>query len=163
MAGRSANFNWLSGPVQVSLAWTGTAASTTSFITLHTFVRSGTLRRMIIDFFMMIRLNDNDINAVGRAGIIVVAPQVAAVGATAVPRPNTDSERPWMWNRAYAANQLENNTGASGVDKYIALHLHDDVRGMRKFKEGDVLIFVLENAAGATIDTVCSARFLAST
>ena len=118
---------------------------------------------MIVDFFMMIRLNDNDVECGGRAGIIIVAPQVASVGATAVPRPNTDSERPWMWNRAYAANQLENNTVGAGIVKYIPLHLHDDVRGMRKYKEGDVLIFVLENAVGATIDTLCSARFLAST
>ena len=94
-----------------------------------------------------------------RVGVIIVAPQVASVGATAVPRPLTDGERPWLWNRAGGFIQQLVTSGF----KYVALHLHDDVRGMRKYKEKDELICVVENAIGSSIDTFVSVRFLEST
>ncbi len=162
MAGRKANFHWESVPGIVAQVWGSTVSNSVSFIDLGTFQRSGTLRRIIIDVYMMNPNDQDGIEVSGRTGLIIVAPQVAAVGATAMPRPTSDGERPWLWNRAYAFNQ-EVLAGTSSLIKYIPLHLHDDVRGMRKYKENDHIVFVIENAVGAAVESVCSARLLEST
>ncbi len=159
MAGRKANFAWQSGPPTAGLGFGNTAASSTSFITLINIGIAQTIRRIIVDVFLQNPSEADNTAMGGRAGIIVVSPQVASVGATAMPRPNTDAERPWLWNRGFASKQ---QVSAAGF-KYIPLHLHDDVRGMRKVKQDDVVVFVLETNAGSSVDTWCSARILFST
>ncbi len=160
MAGRKANFQWESAPAIAAQVFANTASNVVSFQSLGTFQRPGTLRRLIVDWFVMMPSVADGANAAGRVGIIIVAPQVVAVGATAVPRPVSDGERPWLWNRGYGLIQQQ-----AGTDllKSIPLHLHDDVRGMRKYKENDVLICVIENALGSSIDTFASVRILEST
>ena len=158
MAGRKANFLWESAVA----TWGSTAASANSFSSLGTFTRAGTLRRMIVDFWVMGSAITDGANWSGRVGLIIVSPRVASVGATAVPLPLTNGERPWLWNRGYAGiQQLIGGTVEYG--KYIPLHLHDDVRGMRKYKEQDVLVCVIENLAGDAISTHTGVRFLEST
>ena len=160
MAGRKANFAWQAGPPVASQGFGTTAASAVSFITLINIGIAQTLRRLIVDaYFQNPSMADNTAMG-GRAGIIVVAPQVVAVGATAMPRPTSDAERPWLWNRGFASKQQLVGTN---VFKYILLHLHDDVRGMRKVKQDDVLVFVLETNAGSSVDTWCGVRALFST
>ncbi len=160
MAGRKANFTWNSLPGQANLIWTATAAGATSFITLGTFERSETIRRLIVDFYAQTPSEVDSVSWSGRAGIIIVAPPVASVGSTAMPGPGTDGERPWLWNRTFAGNQEVNSTGWI---KAVPLHLHDDVRGMRKFKDGDALISVIENSVTTSIETLCGIRLLSST
>ena len=159
MAGRKANFLWESAPAIASHVFASTASNAVSFQLLGTFTRAGTLRRLIVDFFAMLTSEVDGANVAGRVGLIIVAPQVVAVGATAVPRPVSDGERPWLWNRGYGFIQ---QVSAAGW-KYIPLHLHDDVRGMRKYKENDKLICVVENGVGGSVDTMQSVRFLEST
>ena len=162
MAGRKANFQWESVPTVANHIWASTASNAVSFVDLGVFGSPGTIRRLIVDGFLMNPNDQDGIMAAGRLGVIVVAPQVVTVGFTAMPRPITDGERPWLWNRAYATNQ-EVLAGTTSLIKYIPLHLHDDVRGMRKYKENDHLVLVLENAIGAAIECMFSARMLTST
>ncbi len=159
MAGSKPNFNWFSLPNVGNTVFASTASASTSFQSLGTFARPGTIRRMIVDFYCFINASA-DGNASGRVGIIIVAPQVVAVGSTAMPRPITDGERPWLWNRSFAIGQ---QLAATEGFQYIPLHLHDDVRGMRKFKEQDVLVCVIENAVGSAINSMQSIRLLEST
>ena len=159
MAGRKANFHWEAFPGVAGTIWASTVSNAVSMVDIGTFDRSGTLRRALIDFFLYVPTLSAATSS-GRAGLIIVAPQVAAVGATAVPRPITDAERPWIWNRAYATNQ-EATTAGNTKDRLY--HAFDDVRGMRKYKTQDHLIFVLENAVGAVVETMCSVRALEST
>ncbi len=158
MAGRKANFLWESAPTAANTIFASTASATVSFQSLGAFTRAGTLRRLIVDFYAFINAVA-DGNASGRVGIIIVAPQVVVVGATAVPRPITDGERPWLWNRGYAIGQKLLTSGF----QYQPLHLHDDVRGMRKYKEKDEIICVVENAVGSSISTMQTVRILEST
>ncbi len=161
MAGRRANFQWESLPTIANFTWATTASGAVSFATLGIFENPVTVRRIIVDFYCMTTSISDNINCSGRVGIIIVAPQVVAVGATAVPRPNTDGERPWMWNRAYGLSQEAD--GTAGVLKATPLHLHDDVRGMRKAKQNDRIICVIENAAGFELRAAASIRLLLST
>ena len=160
MAGRKANFQWEAGPSVAGHIFGNIAASSVSFASIFIFERAMTIRRCIVDFWAQNPSVTDNAAMGGRVGLIVVAPQVVAVGATAVPRPITDRERPWLWNRAFASKQQ-----FAGTDfvKYIPLHLHDDVRGMRKVKERDIMICVMETGAGSSVDTFQSVRFLTST
>ena len=160
MAGRKPNFVWEVGPGVGGHVFANTAAGAVSFQALVTFERSETLRRMIVDFWAQNPSTFDGTAMGGRVGVIIVAPQVAAVGATAMPRPITDSERPWIWNRAFASKQQ-----TVGIDfvNFTPIHLYDDVRGMRKAKQGDVLVCVIETGAGSSVDTFQSVRFLSST
>ncbi len=160
MAGRKANFQWFSAPAVAGTVWATTAASTISFQTLITFTDPGTIRRIIVDFFATTGNTNDNIAPAGRVGIILANPREVAVGATAVPAPITDGEVEWLWNRAYALEQQLIGTDAHHM---LPQHLHDDVRGMRKFKESQSLICVIENGAGALITTMASIRVLTST
>ncbi len=160
MAGRRANYHWETVPAALaSYVFAETGVSSKSFLDLGTFLRSGTIRRMIVDVYVQLNNLVDTQAAAGRVGIIVARPATVAAGAAAVSGPITSGEVEWLWNRAYA---MKSELVTSGVD-FIPLHLHDDVRGMRKYKENDHLIFVVENGPASAIDTMCSVRFLEST
>ena len=159
MSGRKANFAWQSMPNTAATVWGSTVSNAVSFVDLGPFGIAQTIRRLIVDLYHFVPTLAAAASS-GRVGVIVVAPQVVVVGAAAVPRPITDGERPWMWNRAYATNQ-EATTAGNTKDR--VLHLHDDVRGMRKVKQDDHLIMVVENAVGSVIECVLSVRVLTST
>ncbi len=158
MAGRKANFLWESAPPVANTIFAATASGTVSFQDLGTFTRAGTLRRLIVDWYLTLATLADNVECSGRVGIIIVAPQVI-LASTSVPRPISDGEERWLWNRGYAIRMDFITSGTS----YIPLHLHDDVRGMRKFTENQHLICVLENAAGASVRTMTSVRFLETT
>ena len=160
MAGRKANFQWTAVPDVANTTWAQTASGTVSFFTLTVFTDPGTIRRIIVDAFVAGATAADAVRISGRVGIILATDRVVAAGAAAVPAPITSGESDWLWNRGYALHQEVLATEGS---IYIPLHLHDDVRGMRKFKENDQLIFCLENAAGAPVDCMVTARVLLST
>jgi len=64
-------------------------------------------------------------------------------------------DQEWLWNRDYAASQ--NATGSENT-----LHLHDDVRGMRKFKQTDVVVFIIQNLADGPVEFQIGTRILVS-
>jgi len=158
MAGRRANYHWEVVPATVAqYTFAQTAVSTRSFLDLGAFQRSGTLRRMIVDVYVQLATGATGITTAGRTGLIIARPAAVTAGAGSVSSPISNGEVEWLWNRAYALK----NEGAAG--NFTPLHLHDDVRGMRKYKEDEHLIFVLENGPGAVVDSFCSVRFLEST
>ena len=159
MAGRKANYQWETLPAVANTVFATSASNTVTFQDLGSFENPVTVRRLIVDVYLSSQSITDNVQISGRVGLIIVAPQVASVGATAVPRPITDGERPWLWNRAYGFRQDSNATGLN----YIPLHLHDDVRGMRKAKQNDHIICVIENAIGGTIASMASIRMLLST
>jgi len=160
MAGKKANFQWLVGPAIANQVFASTAAGGTSFQTLITFERALTIRRLIVDVFCMLDSVTTTASAVGRIGIMVANPRVVSVGATAVAQPATQGEVEWMWNRAFAIRIKAAGTEAIA---YTPLHLHDDVRGMRKAKDNDSLILVIEAASIGAVLVSASVRCLFST
>ena len=159
MAGKRANYQWTVGPSTANTVFASTASNVVSFQSIVTFTDPGTIRRIIVDVFVGLASVTDGARAIGRVGMILGNPREIAVGASAVPAPITNGEDDWLWNRAYAFHQELVTSGF----KYIPLSLHDDVRGMRKVKEGQSLICVVENAVGNAVDTVASARLLFST
>jgi len=160
MAGRRANFQWQTFPNTANTIWATTASNVISFADFGQFTDPGTIRRCIIDAYISTLSIADNVEAQGRIGLIVAPPRMVSVGASAVPAPITSGEQAWLWNRMYAFRQ--DGDGSTGFN-YIPLHLHDDVRGMRKFKENDHLICVVENAIGASVKSVTSIRVLLST
>ena len=160
MAGRKPNFGWDSLPGVAGHVFANTAASSTSFQSLGTFERSQTIRRLIVDFYCQNPSVTDNAAMGGRVGIIVVSPQIVAAGAGSMPGPISNGEQPWLWNRGFASKQQ-----LAGTDfvKYIPLHLHDDVRGMRKIKQNDVIVCVIETGPGSSVDSFQSVRLLLST
>jgi len=160
MAGRRSNYQWGSAPVSAATIWAGTAAGAISFQTLETFVDAMTIRRIIVDFYVAPQAVLDNVRISGRVGIIVAGPREIAVGATAVPEPIANGTSEWLWNRGFAVHsELLSSQGYS--DR--SLHLHDDVRGMRKVKEGQSLICVINNPGGSPMNSMATIRFLAST
>jgi len=160
MAGRKANFQWESAPSAANTIWSTTVSGAISFQDLGVFSNPLTVRRLIVDYYVSTLSIADNVEASGRVGIIVMNARAVAVGFTAMPAPITSGELPWLWNRAYAFRQ--DGDGSTGFN-YIPLHLHDDVRGMRKVKETEHLVCVLENAVGASVKTMVSVRMLTST
>ncbi len=160
MAGRKANYQWDSAPAVANTVFATTASASASFQSLLTATDPVTIRRIIVDVFIALSTVGDGLVLSGRIGIILANPREIAIGATAVPLPITNGDLNWMWNRGYGlAAQL---AGTDGYDTRV-LHLHDDVRGMRKMKETQSLICVIENAAGGTLLSMASVRVLTST
>ena len=137
--GRRANFQWTaSAPAN----WTAVAAGANALSVLWTSTDPGTIRRLIVDCYIQTQSPADGVNVFGRCGIIVADNTVASAGVAALSKPLTNGDQEWLWNRGYAKF-------IEGTEAFSALHLHDDVRGMRKFKQTDTLCFVIENQAGS--------------
>jgi len=153
--GSKAIFTWAAG----SIAWTNLGSGANQLHSMVISTDSTTLRRVIVDCFISTQSPLDGINYSGRVGLIVADQTVVTAGVAAIPKPLTDGDQEWLWNRGYA-NFIE--TVDATAPGQVPLHLHDDVRGMRKMKQGDNLVFVIENIAGASIRYVISVRALFS-
>ena len=136
--GSKAIFTWSSA---AEASWVNLAASTNRMSDFIETTESSTLRRIIIDFYVQLQVETDGVNALGRVGLIIADQVTVAAGASAVPKPLTNGDQEWLWNRGYALKNAGGTTGRT-------LHLHDDVRGMRKMKQTDRLILVVENQGG---------------
>ena len=155
--GRRPNYTWISGAPS---SWTNLASATNAIVApLFTADESSTLRRIIVDFFIQTQSVADQTQAAGRVGLIIADPTVIAAGVAALPKPLTDGDQEWLWNRGYA---LSHESSGGLVNSYAPLHLHDDVRGMRKVKQRDALAFVIENQTGASVRFFISVRGLFS-
>ena len=153
--GSRANFTWAAG---LDAGWVNLASATDRLVSLIITTDSATLRRIIVDFYVQLQVETDGTNAVGRVGIIVADKTVVAAGVAALPKPSTNADQEWLWNRGYA---LKNAAGGAAVQGRT-LHFHDDVRGMRKMKQTDELVLVIENATGGAIESHGSVRALFS-
>jgi len=131
------------------------AASTSALLALLTSTDPGTIRRIIVDFYVKTQEATDNLKCAGRAGIIVADNVTATVGIGSLPKPLSHGDQEWLWNRDYAA--IQNGTGSENT-----LHLHDDVRGMRKFKQTDVVVFIIQNLADGPIEFQVGTRILVS-
>jgi len=121
-----------------------------------------TVRRCIIDVFLLLSAPVDNMRSIGRVGFIAADPTVIAAGSASMPGPTTDADQEWLWNRGWS---LSYEIGAAGTQQDGGfLHLHDDVRGMRKLKQRDTLAFVIETQAISTaMEWWATARVLVST
>ena len=155
--GSRANFTWAVG----SSLWTSVATPADALFSLVTLGESSTLRRIIVDYYVAHQTGVDNLRGHGRAGIIVADPTVVAAGVTAIPKPGTQGDQEWLWNRGYG---LHNEVTAGQENSYTPLHLHDDVRAMRRMKQNDELVFVIENfTSGSPVNFMISVRALFST
>ena len=132
------------------------AASTSTLKSLVIVSDAVTLRRIIVDCWVQVQEVTDNLACAGRVGIITADARTVAAGIGALPRPFNGGDQEWLWNRGFARK----NVGAVGAN--YALHLHDDVRGMRKMKQGDEVVFVIEALADGVLDFQVSARVLFS-
>ena len=142
--GRRSNFQWAVG----QSPWTGVTAGSDALFALVVLGEAQTLRRCIIDFYVQNQSPADGVLFQGGVGIIAVDQVTVTAGVASLPKPITHGDQEWIWSRGFA-NSLEMAT-AAGVGA-PTLHLHDDVRAMRKMKQTDNLVLVVENLAGAAI------------
>ena len=154
MAGRRANYQWSTGQ---AASWTNLNASSDALASLITAEDPTTLRRIIVDFYVTLQDPADAIQCFGRVGIIVADATVITAGVTSMPKPFAGGDQEWLWNRGYA----HFNEGVAAPVQ--VLHLHDDVRAMRRMKQTDSLAFVIENEAGGALRFMISVRALFST
>ena len=150
--GSRAIFTWASA---AEASWVNLAASTDRMSDFIQATESSTLRRLIVDFYVQLQVETDGVNALGRVGFIIADQTVVAAGVSALPKPLTNGDQEWLWNRGYAMKN-------AGAVEGRTLHLHDDVRGMRKMKQTDRLVMVVENQGGGAIESVGTVRALFS-
>jgi len=153
-----ANFQWAAAS---PASWINLASGTDAVVSLlsedavaHTF------RRMIVDVFINTQSGVDGGQWHGRCGMILVDAVTAGIGVTALPKPETNGDQEWLWNRGFARDH--EGTGVTAIS-LPPLHLHDDVRGMRKGKQTDTLVFVIQNKTGLGIRFMPMVRVLIST
>jgi len=150
-------YTWISS---APASWTNLASATNALVApMATAEESSTLRRIIVDCFIQSQSMIDGGAWHGRVGLIIADPTVVAAGVTALPKPLADGDQEWLWNRGYAGNHESSSVTAVSQPP---LHLHDDVRGMRKVKQRDALAFVIENQTGLGIRFMITVRVLFS-
>jgi len=150
-------YTWIAG---APASWLLVGSASNALIApLFTADESSTVRRLIVDCFIQTQSGVDGGEWHGRVGLIIADPTVIAAGVAAMPKPLSDSDQEWMWNRAYAGSH--ESTSITAVSQ-VPLHLHDDVRGMRKIKQRDALAFVIENRTGLGIRVFIGVRGLFS-
>jgi len=152
MGGRRAQMQWFAS----AISWTSLAAGTNISISVGTAQAGGeTIRRMIVDFFCVGQVSTDGAAIAGRVGIIVLDSVTFGAGVAGTPKPFGDGDQEWLWNRGYA---IKNNGTFAGMP----LHLHDDVRGMRRTKQGDIITLVIQNFSDGAMDFQFGTRVLGS-
>ena len=136
-----------------------TPSNTDAIKSLVIMGASGTIRRMIVDVYLQMPAATDGTFILGRIGIIVADARTVAAGISAFPLPATNADQEWLWNRGY----FRRIDVEGAVSDTHPLHLHDDVRGMRQFKQSDELVAVIENESSGTILWVPHVRVLFST
>ena len=78
-------------------------------------------------------------------GFGVVSSDAAALGSTAMPDPGLELEFPWLWWRehAFAGDDVYTNNPAVAHRQFV------DARAMRKMKNREALVIVLQQAVDA--------------
>jgi hypothetical protein len=90
---------------------------------------ASTLRRMIVDVYIQSQSQVDGGMWHGRCGIIIADQTVITAGVASLPKPETNGDQEWLWNRGFARDHEA--TGVTAV-ALPPLHFHDDVRGMRR-------------------------------
>jgi len=76
-------------------------------------------------------------------GIIVVSQDAGAVGITALPKPQSDGNAPWVWHgHAWCTSLSEAGVSTNGMYHRVEI----DSKAMRKMKSSEQLVFVAEIA-----------------
>jgi len=150
-----AQFTWFAAQIS---APTSIASNADALIPLMTAGDSTTVRRCIVDFYLQLLTVTDGSFALGRVGIIALDARTVAAGVTACPLPTTSGDQEWLWNRGFYHRIDVNNT-----ESHLGtLLLHDDVRGMRKLKQTDQVVCIVETEVGASILVVPHVRILSS-
>ncbi len=74
-------------------------------------------------------------------GLAIISARSASVGATAVPRPATDGSYPWLWHGWLF---ITSGAEAAIVNENLLDRRDIDSKAMRKVKEDEVMVLVLE-------------------
>jgi len=96
-------------------------------------------------------------------GICIVSENAFGVGATAIPAPLTDvGWDGWMWH--YLGGQLRGfSTTELGVAPMEAVRVEIDTKAMRKIKESDIVVGVIElgsEVGASTLEFAAETRML---
>ena len=115
-----------------------------------------TIRRLVGDVFVFPAAVGSDIVATGMWGFIVQDERAVTAGIGSVPLPITNGDQEWLITRGFTYTSLGSGVA---VEQY---HAHFDSRAMRKLKQTDRLIMVIQAEVGTAVEFSVQARALCS-
>ncbi len=106
-----------------------------------------TIRRNLVDLFVVSDQTVATESYGGVIGIVIVTDVAAAVGVTAVPGPVTNPDADWLLYGAFFGRFLFSNSAIRGEQPG---HFHYDSKAMRKLNQDETVAFVVEPHAGSS-------------
>ena len=155
-SGRRSDYEWFGA--RVSLTGVTSGSSIQAIVSVNA---AGTIMRIRGRLAAVISAVSAPAITEVTMGLIIATDDAVAVGATAIPDPELDSDAEWMWHgtlivRSNSATLAE--TGGDGTDRLVV-----DTKAMRKVKTNSQLVLVIngnQTVAGATVAIVGFLRLL---
>ena len=156
MAGRRNDYVWNGTANALSMAGNGSALSDVT----GQFGIAGTLMRCRGELLAVLDSPTDGDKASVACGIIRATEEQLAVGVTAVPNPSDDLDADWVWHSFVPLSFVlaTGNAAIEGAGRIIV-----DSKAMRKFRQGEYFIIVVDNnslAGTAAIDVTFGLRLL---
>ncbi len=151
-----ATFQWVSFK---TASFQAVASGANASVSMVSFADPSTIRRIVYDYQCIISAPADNAVGTGMFGLIVADKTAIDSGTTAIPKPFTDGDQEFLFVRGYgmqievlanSGGQLHSNVG------------HGDIRTMRKVKQRDEMIFMVENSSGTAIAIAIQGRLLVS-
>ena len=114
-----------------------------------------TIRRIVLDVAVTVDGVAQE-TGTGMWGCIVQDERSVTAGIASVPLPITNGDQEWLVTRGYTVQFTANST-------YLWYRVFIDGRAMRKMKQTDRLIFVIQAEVGAPVEFMFQGRVLIST